>query len=93
MPTTYGISSDVHNSLIADGCIIKGKVENCILFRGVRVEENAVVRNSIIMHDTYIGQGAKINYAILDKNVIVKPARELSGAPTYPLYVGKKILV
>ena len=93
MATTYGIFSDVHNSLIADGCIIKGKVENCILFRGVRVEENAVVRNSIIMHDTYIGQGAKINYAILDKNVIVKPSRELSGAPTYPLYVGKKILV
>ena len=93
MPTTYGISSDVHNSLIADGCIIKGKVENCILFRGVRVEENAVVRNSIIMHDTYIGPGAKINCAILDKDVVVKPARELSGAPTYPLYVGKKILV
>ena len=34
-PAMYGLGSDVKNSLIADGCIIKGKVENCIIFRGV----------------------------------------------------------
>lgn len=93
MPATYGLSSKVNNCLIADGCIIKGEVENCILFRGVRIEEGAVVKNSIIMQGTYIGAGAKINCAILDKKVVVKPGRELSGAPTYPLYVGKNILV
>ncbi len=93
MPATYGLSSSVNNSLVADGCIIKGKVENSILFRGVRIEEGAEIRNSIIMQDTYIGAGAKINCAILDKSVVVKPSRELSGAPTYPLYVGKKIFV
>ena len=93
MPATYGLSSKVNNSLIADGCIIKGQVENSILFRGVRIEEGAVVKNSIIMQGTFIGAGAKINCAILDKSVVVKPGRELSGAPTYPLYAGKKILV
>ena len=93
MPATYGISSDVHNSLVGDGCIIKGKVENSIIFRGVTIEEGVEVKNSIVMQDTFIGAGAKINCAILDKDVVVKPARELSGAPTYPLYVGKKIIV
>lgn len=93
MPTTYGLSSDVKGSLIADGCIIKGTVENSILFRGVTVEEGAVIKNSIVMQGTYVGQNAKVNYAILDKGVFVKPARELSGAQTYPLYVGKKITV
>lgn len=93
MPTTYGLSSDVNNSLIADGCIIKGKVENCILFRGVQIEEGAVVKNSILMQGTYIGANAKINCAILDKQVVVKPNRELTGAPTYPIYVGKQIIV
>lgn len=93
MPATYGLSSSVNNCLIADGCIIKGTVENCILFRGVRIDEGAVVKNSIIMQDTYIGADVKVNCAIIDKSVVVKPGRELSGAPTYPLYVGKKILV
>lgn len=93
MPATYGISSCVNNSLVADGCIIKGKVENSIIFRGATIEEGAVITNSIIMQGTYVGAGAKVNCAILDKNVTVKPARELSGAPTYPLYVGKQILV
>lgn len=93
MPSTYGLSSDVKGSLIADGCIIKGKVENSILFRGVTVEEGAEIKNSIIMQGTFIGQNAKVSNAILDKEVFVKPARELSGAETYPLYVGKKITV
>lgn len=93
MPTTYGLSSDVKGSLIADGCIIKGTVENSILFRGVTVEEGAVIKNSIVMQGAYIGQNASVNYAILDKGVFVKPARELSGAETYPLYVGKNITV
>lgn len=93
VPAIYGICSKAANSLIADGCIIKGTVENSILFRGVYVAEGAVVKNSIIMQDSYISQGSKINCAILDKEVVVKPNRELSGAPSYPLYIGKNITV
>ena len=93
MPAIYGVCSDTSDSLIADGCIIKGTVENCVLARGVYIAEGAVVKNSIIMQDCYISANAKINCAILDKDVVVKPARELSGAETYPLYIGKGITV
>lgn len=93
VPAIYGISAKASNSLIADGCIIKGTVENSILFRGVYVAEDAVIKNSIVMQDTYISQGSKINCAILDKGVFVKPNRELSGAETWPLYIGKEITV
>lgn len=93
MPATYGLSSDVKNSLVADGCIIKGKVENSIIFRGVTVDEGAEVKNSIVMQGAYIGANAKLNCAILDKSVFLKPGRELSGADTYPIYVGKEIIV
>ena len=41
----------------------------------------------------FIGAGAVINCAILDKNVVIKPNRELSGAETYPLYIGKDTTV
>ena len=93
MPAIYGICSNAKNSLVADGCIIKGTVENSILFRGAYVAEGAVVKNSIIMQDSYISQNAKINCAILDKQVVVKPGRELSGADSYPIYIGKNITV
>jgi len=93
MPAIYGISSKAKDSLIADGCVIKGTVENSILFRGVYVAEGAVIKNSIVMQDSYISQGANLNCAILDKNVVIKPNRELSGAPTYPIYIGKNITV
>ena len=93
MPAIYGVCAKASNSLVSDGCIIKGTVENCVLSRGVYVAEGAVIRNSIIMQDCYISAGAKVNCAILDKNVTLKPGRELSGAESYPIYVGKNITV
>ena len=33
VPVKYGLSAAVSNSLVADGCIIEGRVENCIVFR------------------------------------------------------------
>ena len=93
MPAIYGLCAKASNSLIADGCIIKGTVENSILFRGVHVAEGAVVKNSVIMQDSYIGTNSKINCAILDKDVVIKPNKEISGADTYPVFIGKNITV
>lgn len=89
MPTLYGMDADVKNSLVADGCEIKGSVENCILFKGVKVEKGAVVKNSILMQDTVIGEGSKINYIIADKNCNIKSGVELSGAANFPVSLSK----
>ncbi len=93
MPTIYGPDSSLKNSLVADGCIIEGKVENCIVFKGVKIAKNAVVKNSILMQDTVIGEGAKINCVIADKNVSVKSGAELSGAKTFPVCLTKNTRV
>lgn len=93
MPATYGIGSDVKNSLVANGCIIEGEVENSIVFRGARIEKGAIVKNSIVMQDTYIAQNAIINCVITDKNVVVTPNKTLSGAENYPVYIGKGIVI
>ena len=89
MPTLYGTEAKVTNTLVADGCQIKGTVENCILFKGVKIEEGAVVKNSILMQDTVIGEGTKINYIIADKNVNIKSGVELSGAENFPVSLSK----
>ncbi len=89
MPTLYGTEAVIRNSLIADGCEIKGTVENCIIFKGVKVESDAVVKNSILMQDTVIGEGTKVNYIIADKNVNIKSGVELSGAENFPVSLSK----
>ncbi len=93
MPAVYGIGCDVKHSLVADGCIIDGEVENSILFRGCRVEKGAVVKNSILMPGCFVGEDATMNYVIADKSVSVRPRKNLSGADTYPLYIGKGIQI
>lgn len=70
-PAEYTISSTVSNSLIANGCIIEGTVENSIIFRGVKVRKGAVVKNSIIMQKGDIEEGAHIENIITDKQVII----------------------
>ena len=89
MPSIYGTEAKIKNSLIADGCEIKGTVENCIIFKGVKIEADAVVKNSILMQDTVVGEGAKINYIIADKNVNIKSGVELAGAANYPVSLSK----
>jgi len=88
-PSKYGLDSKVTNSLIADGCVIDGEVENCILFRGVKIGKGSVVKNSILMQDTVVGENATIDYAITDKNVVVDDERSLSSSETFPIYVAK----
>ena len=93
VPAIYGLGADVKNSLIADGCKIEGKVENSILFRGVTIGKDAVVKNSIIMQGAYVGSGATLNSVIMDKISIIKPDKSLCGTDTFPVYVGKGIVV
>jgi glucose-1-phosphate adenylyltransferase len=38
---------------------------------GVYVSPGAIVRNSVVMNDTWIGPGAVLDKAIVDKNVVV----------------------
>ena len=88
-PTKYKEGADVKNSFIADGCVIEGTVENSILFRGVKVGKGTVVKNSILMQDTFTGSDVTLNCVITDKDVTIRDGRHLSGHETMPFFVGK----
>ena len=92
-PTKYGNSAIVKNSMIADGCIIEGEVENSILFRNVKVARGAVVKNSIVMQNTVLGENSTINCIITDKNVVIRDRKTLSGSENHPFYIGKGIMI
>ena len=87
VPTYYGEGSEIANSLIADGCMLDGEVEDSILFREVSVGKGAEVEKCIIMNDAVIGEGAELKYVILDKNVTVTPGAKLIGTKKNPIIV------
>lgn len=89
VPTIYRKNAKVKNSLIADGCVIDGVVENSILFRGVKVKKGAVVKNSIIMENGEVGEYGRVLYTITDKNVTIKDGKEISGFESYPVVIVK----
>ena len=89
VPTIYGENCNVSNSLIADGCTIDGTVENCIVFRDVKVEKGAVVKNSIIMQGTTIKENASLNCVITDKNVVISEGKLLAGTENMPFIINK----
>lgn len=88
-PTRYTENAKVTNSIIADGCVIDGVVENSILFRGVKVGKGTVVKNSILLQNTYTGDDVYLNCVVTDKNVTIKNGKMLSGHETLPFYIGK----
>ena len=92
-PTVYQEGSSVKNSLVADGCCIEGKVENSIIFRGVHVSRGAVVKNSILLQDTYVGADTSLNCVITDKNVVIRDGRNLSGHESMPFFLAKGSMI
>jgi len=93
MPAYYGEKAHTVNSLIADGCQIEGTVENSILFRGVRIAEDAYVKNCIIMQDGQVHPGAHIENCIMDKQSVIKRNAKLIGPEAYPIVIGKNVVI
>ncbi len=92
-PTVYAEGSDVKNSYVADGCVIEGTVENSIIFRGVHIGKGTVVKNSILLQDTYTGDNVSLNCVITDKNVVIRNNRVLSGHESMPFFISKGAMV
>jgi glucose-1-phosphate adenylyltransferase len=70
-PVKLRTSATVSSCLLSNGCLIGGTVINSVLSPGVRVEEGAEVRDSVIMNDTVIRSGARVDRCILDKRIEV----------------------
>ncbi|MDD4096112.1 MAG: glucose-1-phosphate adenylyltransferase subunit GlgD [Oscillospiraceae bacterium] len=92
-PTLYFEACDVKNALVSDGCRIMGKVSNSILFRGVTVSKNSVVRNAVIMQDVHISDNCVLDHVILDKNAVIRPGTQLVGHKDYPVVIDKGAIV
>lgn len=93
MPARYSNNARIHNSLVADGVIVNGDVENSVLFRGVKVDEGCKIKNCVIMQDAHIEKGVSLENCILDKQTTIKAYGRLIGPKSYPIVIAKRMIV
>ncbi|MEG0570741.1 MAG: glucose-1-phosphate adenylyltransferase [Oscillospiraceae bacterium] len=70
-PQYVGKDAKLNNSIVGDGCVIMGEIENSIIFPSVLVQKGAVIKDSIIMQGTKICEGAKIYKTIIDEHATI----------------------
>lgn len=67
-PLLVGENARIRNSMIYNGCVIDGEVNNSIIFPGVQVKKGAVVENSVIFFNNEISEGCRFNKVVADVN-------------------------
>ncbi|MBQ9411654.1 MAG: glucose-1-phosphate adenylyltransferase subunit GlgD [Oscillospiraceae bacterium] len=85
--TYYSDTCKVRDSLVADGCVIEGDIDHCLISSGVRIAPGAKLRNCVVMNNTTIESGADLTNVILDKDVTVKTGVKLVASEKLPLVV------
>ena len=89
-PAFYSKNAHAKHCLIANGCVISGELENCILGRGVTIGKGAVVKNSVLLPDCYIAPMAHIENAVIDKHARVERKLEIIGTEDRLAYVKRR---
>ena len=86
-PTQYFDDSEVTSSVVSNGCLIDGKVENSIIGRGCIIKPGAVVKNCVISADVVIGKDVHIENMMVDKHARVIRGKRIIASPEKPGYV------
>ena len=71
-PAKYNPGCEVKNSLIANGTIVNGYVENSVIFKKVFVGENCVIKNSIVLNDVYLGDNVYLENCIVESRDTIR---------------------
>lgn len=86
-PTQYFEDCNVKYSVVSNGCLIEGSVENSVIGRGCVIQKGAVVKNSILLPGAVIGEGAHVENQVVDKRAKIIHAKEVIADPEKPGYV------
>lgn len=64
--------SQVKNSLINEGCIVEGELNNSILFSDVHIEKGAIINNSVVLSGSVVKENAIINNTVVLEDMTVE---------------------
>ncbi|MBR5360917.1 MAG: glucose-1-phosphate adenylyltransferase subunit GlgD [Lachnospiraceae bacterium] len=86
-PVRYVKGSKVKNSVVANGCVIEGAIENSVIGRGVEIRKGASVKNCVILGHAVIGEGVKLESQVVDKWAKVLNIKKIIAPLDNPGYV------
>ena len=76
-PQYFSGDSVVERSIIGEGTEVYGQVYNSVIGCGVVIGKNAVVRDSIVMNHTCVGENCELYKAIVAEDVEIGPGTRL----------------
>ena len=90
-PAQYiGEKAEIKNSVIVEGCTVYGKVYNSVLFQGVYVGKDTVLKDSVIMPNSYIDDNVIVNKAIIGSDVIIKKDSQIGNGEEISVVTSKE---
>ena len=93
VPAHFGMNCCIEGCVLADGVILEGTAQNCVISRSVRIGKGAVVKNCVIMQGSVVGEGACLENVIVDKWVTIANGAQLKGLETSPVVIRKGVTV
>ena len=92
-PAHYFEGASVCNSMVANGCLIEGTVENSVIGRGVEIRKGAVVRNCVVLGHCIIDKDVHVENQVIDKYARISHAKEIIATQDHPGYVNRNDLL
>ena len=86
-PVHYFEGAKIVNSMVANGCLIEGTVENSVIGRGVEIRKGAVVKNCVVLGHSIIDKNVHLENQVVDKWAKITHVKELIATPDNPGYV------
>lgn len=92
-PALYGAHADIRNSIISNGCVIDGTVEDSIICRNVKIGKSSTISHCIILSEVSIGEHVTLSNMIIDKYSCVASWHTLSGDKDNMIYIKQGALL
>ena len=86
-PTQYFETANVKNSVVSNGCLIEGTLENSVVGRGCVIKKGAVVKNSVVLPDSIIGEDVYVENQVIDKHAKLTHVKKIVSPKEQPGYI------
>ncbi|HHT7720425.1 TPA: glucose-1-phosphate adenylyltransferase [Streptococcus suis] len=86
-----GATATVKSAYIDKGAVIDGTVEHSVISTDVQVNQNAVVKNSVVLPGAIIGEGVELDYVIVAENIKIADGVKLTGDIDHILLIDKNV--